>query len=387
MTTTSQRSVVPTTARTASNSFVRDFVAALVEDCFAVQTRNMDWLRNGGGRRMRFMYRAKDLVAYCCERLALVPRGHYDADALAFILDNLDSFNTTFCLLGDSHSRDVLIKVLEYRVLGPRHVKVPLNTAEFWNSYMTINERFARRLRTRSAWDDRWYFNQYEVPVNEEVLRLDAHPLNILNTFVLDQYAYARNNEAIGVTNGDVVIDGGGCYGDTALYFAALAGPTGAVVSFEFMEDNLRIFRDNLSLNAALSKRISVIPKALWNRSGQTLTFDSNGPGTRISSGPAAAVARKVESVSIDDVAKTAPLPRIDFIKLDIEGSELSALHGAVETITRFKPNLAVSLYHNLDDFLTIPQWIQSLGLGYRFYLDHFTIHREETVLFAAARS
>ena len=70
---------------------------------------------------------------------------------------------------------------------------------------------------------------------------------------------------------------------------------------------------------------------------------------------------------------------------MDIEGSELAALQGAEQTLRKFKPKLAVSVYHALQDFWTIPQYLNQLGLGYRFYLRHFTIHAEETVLFAKA--
>ena len=71
---------------------------------------------------------------------------------------------------------------------------------------------------------------------------------------------------------------------------------------------------------------------------------------------------------------------------MDIEGAELNALKGAEETIRRFKPKLAITVYHSLNDFWEIPEWLESLGLGYKFYLRHFTIHAEETVLFASAR-
>jgi hypothetical protein len=70
---------------------------------------------------------------------------------------------------------------------------------------------------------------------------------------------------------------------------------------------------------------------------------------------------------------------------MDIEGAELEALKGAKKTLLLFKPKLAISVYHNLHDLWTIPQWIESLDLGYQFYLRHFTIHSEETVLFAKA--
>jgi len=89
-------------------------------------------------------------------------------------------------------------------------------------------------------------------------------------------------------------------------------------------------------------------------------------------------------TTTIDEAVAKGSAPRVDFIKMDIEGSELSALLGSEATIRRWRPKLAISLYHRPEDFFSIPSWIDSLGVEYRFYLDHYSIHHEETVLFAA---
>ena len=70
---------------------------------------------------------------------------------------------------------------------------------------------------------------------------------------------------------------------------------------------------------------------------------------------------------------------------MDIEGSELAALRGAVTTLSTFRPKLALSAYHRPLDIIDLATYLSGLNLGYRFYLDHFTDHLEETVLFAAA--
>ena len=57
-----------------------------------------------------------------------------------------------------------------------------------------------------------------------------------------------------------------------------------------------------------------------------------------------------------------------------------------LKVLHHFKPKLAITVYHSLEDFWEIPRWIDGLGLGYKFYLRHFTIHAEETVLFAIAK-
>lgn len=94
-----------------------------------------------------------------------------------------------------------------------------------------------------------------------------------------------------------------------------------------------------------------------------------------------------VPTITIDDFVKREKIARVDFIKMDIEGYELEALKGAMNTIKAHKPKLAISLYHKFDDFTLIPLWISQLGCGYELYLDHYTIYAEETVLFARMRS
>jgi hypothetical protein len=73
----------------------------------------------------------------------------------------------------------------------------------------------------------------------------------------------------------------------------------------------------------------------------------------------------------------------VDFIKMDVEGAEVEALRGAENTIRKFRPKLAISVYHSISDFVDVFELISSLNLGYRFYLGHYTIHWYETILFA----
>jgi hypothetical protein len=91
----------------------------------------------------------------------------------------------------------------------------------------------------------------------------------------------------------------------------------------------------------------------------------------------------KTITTTIDDTVRELGLPRVDFIKMDIEGAELNALKGAEHSIREFYPKLAISLYHSIEDFSTIPRYLTSLGLNYKYYLEHHTIYENETVLFA----
>jgi FkbM family methyltransferase len=210
---------------------------------------------------------------------------------------------------------------------------------------------------------------------NYNKMRLHVHRLAILHTFLLEQYRCER--AGIGVKTGDIVIDAGGCWGDTALYFAQEAAQ---VFCFECIPPNLKIIGENLALNPSLGAKIRVVQKALWNKSGEKMIFQEMGPGSRASSDGTGV---DVETQSLDDFVAANSVERVDFIKMDIEGAEPEALIGAERTIRKHRPQLAISIYHDLRHFASIPRWIAGLDLGYRLYLDHFTIHAEETVLFA----
>lgn len=83
---------------------------------------------------------------------------------------------------------------------------------------------------------------------------------------------------------------------------------------------------------------------------------------------------------AIDDIMKNR---KTTYIKMDIEGSELEALKGAVQTIKKFKPKLAISIYHKPMDIIEIPLFILSLRSDYKFYLRHYCANQCDTVLYA----
>ncbi len=87
-----------------------------------------------------------------------------------------------------------------------------------------------------------------------------------------------------------------------------------------------------------------------------------------------------IEVTSIDKVLQGK---EATFIKMDIEGSELAALQGAKETIQKYRPKLAISLYHKPEDMLEIPNYILNIVPDYKLYLRHYATNLWETVLYA----
>jgi FkbM family methyltransferase len=301
-----------------------------------------------------------------------------DQDFLSFFQGNIVRFEAFYNFLADDYSRLLLIKLIAYRILGFRKVKLPLS----YGRDKQADIRFAESL-LQSDRSIRISFNNWELrhfSLHKVGIPMECY-LRFPNRKNLVQYEYSRHNPPIKVMPGDFVIDGGACWGDTALRFAHMAGDAGGIYSFEFEPENLTIFSKNMAMNPHLAHRITLSHKALWSSTGDTVRFASQGPGTRLSTDGDTLLS--APTMKLDDFVREHEIERVDFIKMDIEGSELNALKGAEQVLRTFRPKLAICLYHNPSDFLTIPEFINSLGLSYEFFLDHITIHREETVLFA----
>lgn len=303
--------------------------------------------------------------------------------ALSFIAPHIEHFEWLYQKLADKESKQILVQVLAYRALGHRRVKLPLNNLDYWS---TLEKLVALTKDTESIDLGFLHFKAYKMNLASfgYPIELFIGPSGAMAQLLLQQYRCQDFDNITEVSAGDTVIDAGACYGDTALYFSHKAGASGRVYSFEFLPENVAIFSRNMSLNKSLAEHVHLIESPLWSTSGKQLFIEGNGPATRVLPSSMNPAARKIETLAIDDLVRREQLSSVDFIKMDIEGAELEALKGAEETIRSFRPKLAISVYHKLHDFWTIPQYIDQLGLGYRFSLRHFTIHHEETVLFAA---
>lgn len=284
--------------------------------------------------------------------------------------------------LGDDESRRWLVDLIAYRWLGPRAVQLPTNTPEYWATLRRL-EQLRLNEPPRAGGLAGWQLEAFDLNPLGYPLTLYSRPANLMAQFVLEQYACPRLG--VQARPGAVVIDGGGCYGDTALYFADRVGAAGRVYSFEFVASNLELYRANLARNPELAGRIEICPHPLWSQSDLPLYVVDRGPASTVHpERPAAGSAQQVSTLSIDDLVARQGLPRVDLLKLDIEGAEFETLHGAQHTIRRFRPQLAVCVYHSPQDFVRLARYIDELVPEYRLALGHFTIHAEETVLFAS---
>ncbi len=285
-------------------------------------------------------------------------------------------------ILEDDYSKELLIKLIAYRILGHTKVKLPLNTPSFWN-----NQKWIETNQSKVDFVSFGRINQKLPFTNLDFLgvpiALYYSALGINIDFIIKQYEFHRDGISVQAEKGDFVIDAGACFGDTALYFANKVGNTGMVKAFEFIPKNIEIFNKNINLNPVFQPLIELISNPLWSESNRKVFFADNGPSSKVAFEYFEKCTGETTTITIDDYVKSAGLVKVDLIKMDIEGAETNALQGAIESIKTFRPKLAIAIYHSTKDFHSIPKLINELNLGYKFYISHSTIYGEETMLFA----
>lgn len=170
---------------------------------------------------------------------------------------------------------------------------------------------------------------------------------------------------------GDIAIDGGAYDGSTALDFAK-CGAT--VYAFEMDANNYK--NCAARLDKAGENNITLENFGLSDKESQE-NYYSWGAGSRKNSDGNFTA----KFINLDTYVARKNLPRVDYIKLDIEGAELDMLHGATKIITRCKPKMAVSAYHKPEDLFTLATYIKSLRADYKFEFRHYRIDATDYTL------
>jgi FkbM family methyltransferase len=292
--------------------------------------------------------------------------------------DHAQEINEAASIFADEESRRLLRLIFAFRALGPRHVQLPKSNPQLSKWFEDAGQM---RVGPSQFEFPPFEVGRYRISHAGEDIEIECWLGNIVLTFLERQYYFSRSDTRIAVGEGDIVIEGGACFGDTALAFAASVGPRGFVHSFDPIPKQRAFCLRNQERNPNLAGRIRLHPFALDEVSGKSLSFFDGGAGARAQ----ASGSIPAETCTVDDFVLRENLQRVDFIKMDIEGAERAALNGAMATIRKYKPKLAISIYHSLDDLTYIPRLIKSIEPGYRLFLDHHTIHEEETVLYAIA--
>lgn len=174
-----------------------------------------------------------------------------------------------------------------------------------------------------------------------------------------------------GIKKGDIVLDIGAHIGYYTLIFAKLVGEKGRIFAFEPDPDNFDLLSKNITANKY--QNVTLVRKGVLNKNGKAklyLSQDNTGDH-RIYDHRDSRKSIEIETIRLDDYFKNYK-GRIDFIKMDIEGVEGSAIQGMFNLLNRNKDLKILTEFwpHALKEFGTDPEEYLKLltGLGFKLY-------------------
>lgn len=143
--------------------------------------------------------------------------------------------------------------------------------------------------------------------------------------------------------SGDVFFDIGGNKGDFSLLASGLVGPQGRVFCFEPHPENAAWIRRSVQKNQFAN--VEVVEACVCDAPGTiALQVGAKSGSHSIRKNPRR---KSIEcaAVSIDQMVRDHQLPRVDLMKIDIEGAEAIALAGAHETVAAFRPPMLIDVH------------------------------------------
>jgi hypothetical protein len=90
---------------------------------------------------------------------------------------------------------------------------------------------------------------------------------------------------------------------------------------------------------------------------------------------------KMIDCITLDNLLDEIKPEHVDMIKMDIEGAEIEALQGAVNTIEKFSPRFSIASYHKRNNQKTydrVEDFLVKKGYSTKtFFPPHLTTHGE----------
>lgn len=174
------------------------------------------------------------------------------------------------------------------------------------------------------------------------------------------------------ISENETFIDCGAYNGDTVSAFIRYSqNKFKKIIAIEPDVNNFKKLKENVK-----AENIDVINAVVADSCGYASFNLTGGRGARISDSSGVF---KIKQIDLDSLSNEHP----SFIKMDIEGAEISALKGAQKIIREYKPKLAICVYHRPQDLFEIPLFVKKLNPDYKIKLRKHTNGPLESVLYA----
>ena len=159
---------------------------------------------------------------------------------------------------------------------------------------------------------------------------------------VLQENVYGR---VYSPSDRDTVIDVGAYVGMFSVKASLQVGLNGRVVAVEPSKGNYGL----LCWNTRHRTNTISVPVALGASTGYgRLTSTDASPCHQLTDRRDKGT-EEVRIETMDDMVARLGIDKVDFIKIDVEGSELKVLQGATNTLRNNRLHLAIAAYHDLD--------------------------------------
>ena len=140
--------------------------------------------------------------------------------SLIEISERLNKLEAFYNILSDHHSKEILLQVLAFRILGHRKLKLPLSYTQYWQAIADIDKIMEQDKELCATYlNSKINLSFIDLEKLGIPIKLYTTARSVLSQFFLKQYEYVtQNNIKIGPQPGDIVIDGGACW-ERPLYY------------------------------------------------------------------------------------------------------------------------------------------------------------------------
>jgi FkbM family methyltransferase len=142
---------------------------------------------------------------------------------------------------------------------------------------------------------------------------------------------------------GDVIFDVGAYCGTQSIYWSKIVGESGKVICFEPDSRNYDVLKKNIDLHNA--SNITALKLGLFSED-KTIYFSNNGSmGSQVIK-EGNENTSEIQVRTLESIFKELNLTKLDFIKMDIEGSEMEVLKSSKEFIQKLKPSFIIEPHY-----------------------------------------